>query len=331
MAAASRRYDAGVVITTQLSLNRGDLLPIPEFEVLEPDAGIKLAIAERAAGGPLHDATLPLLDCVRSGFEARIIGEVGQAVAVEASRYAVFDAYARKRLGTDATDGIEVLARVAGYLCERVSFGLTVRELDRLAERGRIASRLLQRLGNTNLLTTRGDRVSFAHELLLDAFTAGSIVRRPDDRAVTLLAALHAPQHRERQALIVGAIDDVTVLMQVLADIDDAALVEACLAGLCGAQARIWASRTSEKVIRRMRAEIEHIAFEISDEALFNVRAVQSSLLQWTPKETAFLRAFAVRLADGHHFDEIFDAIAAMDRRLVHEHERLRSRRADER
>ena len=325
IAAASRRYGGSIVVTAQSFLDRGDLLQLHEIAVSEPDADTKSAIATRASGGvPLHDSIEPLLNSISSGLEARLLGEIGRDIAGEPSRYAIFDAYVRKRLGAGAADGIRALARIAGFLSDRVSFGLTVRELDRVSERENISAGLLQRLHETNLLTTRGDRASFGHELFLNAFTAEAVIRRGNGEASEVLAALRSPRHAERQALIVGAIDDEALLTGVLNEISDATLIEACFSGQCGAHARLWAERRGEEVFRRMRAEIEQIEFEISDEAWLKIRPVVSSLFQWTPQEKSFLRAFAIRVSGGHLFDAILDVIAAMDRRLVHEHTRLR-------
>lgn len=325
VAAAVRRYESSVVITTRSSLDRGELLQLDEVAVSEPDAYTKSAIATRASGGaPLRDLVEPLLNSVCSGLEARLIGEIGREISREPSRYAIFDAYVRKRLGDDAVDGIQAMARLAGFLSDRISFGLTVRELDRLAQRERISAGLLRRLHEANLLTTRGDRVSFGHELFLSAFAAEAVVRRADGKASDILESLRSPRHAESQALIIGAIDDDALLMVVLAEIADPALIEACISGQCGSHARIWAERRGEEIIGRMRDEIKQIAFEINDGAWLNIRPVEASLFQWITQEKGFLQVFGIRMSEGHRFGAIFDAIAAMDHRLAHEHERLR-------
>jgi hypothetical protein len=205
VAAAARRYEASVVITTRSSVDRGELLQLDEIAVSEPDAYTKSAIATRASGGaPLHESVEPLLNSVCSGLEARLIGEIGREISSEPSRYAIFDAYVRKRLGEDAVDGIQALARLAGFLSDRISFGLTVRELDRLAERERIPARLLRRLHEANLLTTRGDRASFGHELFLNAFAAEAVVRRGDGKASDILYQLPLTLTRDEGVVWVG-------------------------------------------------------------------------------------------------------------------------------
>lgn len=143
---------------------------------------------------------------VASGLEARLIGEVGRAIAPDASRYAIFDGYVRKRLGNDAPEGIGALARIAGFLSDRISFSLTIRERDRFAERGQIPAALLRRLRETNLLVERGERASFGHELFLNSFAAEAVIRRANGNAQEILDALDSP-HADRKALIVGGLD----------------------------------------------------------------------------------------------------------------------------
>lgn len=324
IAAASRRYEASVVVTAQSSLERAELLQLREIAITEPDLDTKLAIAKQASGnGPLHTSVESLLNSVSSGIEARLLGEIGRNISSEPSRYAIFDAYVRKRLGDNAVDGIRALARVAGYLSDRISFGLTVRDLDRFSEQQDISTDLLRRLHETNLLTERGGRASFAHELFLNAFAAEAVIRRANGSVTDIIEALRSPRHAERRVLIIGAIDDQALLAAVLAEIDDAMLIEACLSRQCGVYAHTWAEGRCEEVIKRMRAEIEQIEFEIGDAAAPIIQPAEASLFPWSAQERAFLAASGVRMSEGHHLDTILEAIAAMDDRLAHEHERL--------
>lgn len=332
LAAVARRIRAiaSVIVTTHSSLEREELLKLRLIAVPEPDSDTKLAIARQAsADRPLHDSVELLLASVGSGLEARLLGEIGRDISNEPSRYSIFDAYVRKRLGEVAVDGIRALTRIAGFLSDRISFGLTVRELDRLCEQEGIPAGLVQRMYETNLLTKRGDRASFGHELFLNAFTAESIIRRAYGKASDLSEMLRSPRHEDRRTLIVGAIDDDTVSTAVLAEIADATLIGECLSGQCGAHARIWADRRVEEVIGHMRAEIEQVEFEIGDATWGNIQPVEENLFQWTPQENAFLHAIGYRVWDGHQLVPILDAIAAMDRRLAHERKRLRDAARD--
>src|SRR5581483_4022131 len=134
IAAAVKRYDAHAIMSSQIPLERDDLLPARIYAVQQPDKNAKLAIARQAAGVQ-DDVLEPLLETVGSGLEAKMVGQLGPHLPIGTSRYGLFDAYVRQRLGSAASDGIRALSRVAGMMTDRVSFGLSVRELDRLSDR----------------------------------------------------------------------------------------------------------------------------------------------------------------------------------------------------
>ena len=116
VAALSRRYESGILVTSQIPLARADLLPLREIEVPVPDRSVKLSIAMNAsAGQALPPGAEVLLDSVASGLEAGLVGEVGCEINTGASRYSLFDAFARKRLGGLASDGIRALLLIAGW------------------------------------------------------------------------------------------------------------------------------------------------------------------------------------------------------------------------
>ena len=166
LAALARRYEANLLLTSQCPLARSDLLPLHTVEVPPATPETKSAIARNVTGGDALPSELEyLLDAVATGLEARLIGEAGQQISPGSSRYALFDAFARKRLDDMASDGIRLLSQVAGWLSERVAFSLSVRDLDRLIDLDCEPHATATQLRTAGLLTQRGDRISFAHEM----------------------------------------------------------------------------------------------------------------------------------------------------------------------
>jgi hypothetical protein len=323
MAAAAKRYEVQVILSSQSPLERNDLLPARIFAVQQPDKKAKLAIAQQAAG-VRSDILEPLLDTVGSGLEAKMVGQLGQQLPIGTSRYGLFDAYVRERLGSAASDGIRALSRIAGMMTDRVSFGLSVRELDRLSDREGVSGALLQTLRTANILQTRGDRVSFSHEMFLSVFAAEAIVRRAKGDPEAVVAALRLPQHIEVRPLVLGAIDDDAVRRQVLLQQSDAQMIRACLAGQCGRDAQIWANQRCDEVLFRIREEIDGISFEIEKEAFLDVRPTPASERAWSPEDSAVLDALPYELMTGRRLDDVLGLVAKMDRRLMEEHQRLR-------
>ena len=219
LAALARRYQANLLVTSQCPVARSDLLPLHAITVAPAAPETKTAIALNVTGGDsLPEQLKPLLESVTTGLEARLIGEVGRDLGGGKSRYALFDLFARKRLAEAATDGIALLSRIAGWLSERIAFSLSNRDLDRLLDEHHMPSVLADRLHAAGLLTRRGDRVSFVHELFLDAFAAEHVLRHAAGDPKMVLHALAAPRNDGRKTLIVGAIDDGTLLTAVWHD-----------------------------------------------------------------------------------------------------------------
>lgn len=325
MAAAAKRYDARTVVSSQTPLERDDLLPARIYAVQAPDKKAKLDIARQRAAGIGDDILEPLLDTVASGLEAKLVGQLGQQLPTGASRYGLFDAYVRERLGSPASDGIRALSRIAGMMTDRVSFGLSVRELDRLSDREGVSGALLRTLKTANILQVRGDRVSFGHEMFLNVFAAEAIVRRANGDPDAIVAALRLPQHIEVRPLVVGAIDDDAVQRQVLLQQSDAPLIRACLAGQCGRAAQRWANQRIDEVLGHLDEEIDQVAFEIEKEKAFlGIRVKSGTIWDWSSEDRAVLDALPCELMTGRRLDDVLRLIGKMDQRLVKEHSRLR-------
>ena len=323
--ALARKYEANLLVTSQCPLVRGDLLPLHPVEVPPATPETKTAIALNVTGGDaLHNELEHLLDAVATGLEARLIGEAGQQLGCGSSRYALFDAFARKRLDDMASDGIRLLSQVAGRLSERVAFSMSVRDLDRLMELDREPHATATRLQTAGLLTQRGDRISFAHEMFFHAFAAENVVRRAAGRSAEVLTALASPHHADRKAFIIGAIDDDYLRDQVLEGLMDAQSIAACIAGACGRTAREWAEARCGALWKRLRAEALGAIFRISDQGWMNIAFEEATLTAWTGLERAFLAVMPQRIVEGHYLDEVLDTTGVLDRRIAEEGVRLR-------
>ena len=81
VAALARKYEAGVLVTSQIPLADGGLLDLQKVDVPPPTMETKAAIAEKAAEGRVPRLnTEKLLAAVSTALEARLAGEVGTAV-----------------------------------------------------------------------------------------------------------------------------------------------------------------------------------------------------------------------------------------------------------
>ena len=222
MAALAGRNEGGVLMASQVTAVRSDLLDLQEIDVPPPTMETKFASAKAASEGKARPELIErLLAAVSTGLEASLVGEVGVAVNLGSSRYALFDAFGRNRLGRPAGDGICVLSELAGWLCERFACSLSIREFDRLMDGSGLPTELRELVIDRGLPTLRGDRVSFPHEMFLDAFAGKAVVRPSGGRPEPVLRAAAAPLHAARKDLVIGAIDDDSMLERVLPKLED--------------------------------------------------------------------------------------------------------------
>lgn len=326
IAAISKRFGMGVLITSQVEPARRDLLPyLPEVIVPATERNVKVTIASRALKGACWSPTMEaLIDSVESGLEASLVGEVGLQASFGVSRYGLFDAYARKRLRADASDGIRALSLIAGWLTDHVALSLTVRDLDRLSQTHQIPATLLADLIDSGLLSSRGDRVSLGHEQFFCAFSAESVIRRSAGLPDKILTALGSPRHSDQKEFIVGAIDDDFLLLQVLSQVADPSIVAGCLSGRCGRGAKDWSERHMSSVLTRMLDEAEGARFLVTGDTWWEAAFDPEHLAEWSAQDGAFIQCLPQLLVEGHYLPQVFGVVEALDRKIDEEIYRLR-------
>ena len=324
IAALAHKYEASILVTSQVSLARGALLELRKIDVFPPTMETKVAIANQASDdSALLKASEQLLAAVTSGLEARLVGEVGAASRPGSSRYGLFDAFARKRLGELASDCIHALSEVAAWLFDRFALSMSVRDFDRLMDYNGVSPALRRLILKRGLLTLRGDRVSFPHEMFFDAFAAEAIVRQANGQPELFLKALGAPLHSARKDLVIGAIDDDVLLEQLVPELEDYASITACLLGRCGSRAQELAEAHCRKLWSRLRDEACNARFKVGRQGWGNVGFESASLTRWSRSDQAFFGILPELIAGGRFLDETLDIIGILDRRIAEEFLRL--------
>lgn len=324
LAAWIRRYSTSLLVSSQTKPERDDLLALRTVDVLPATMTTKTTIAATVMDAEvLPEGIEQLLRAVASGLEADIIGHVGREITPRSSRFSLFDAYARKRLGIDASAGIRALSHVAAWLSKRTSFSLSVRDLDRLLEDKQVAQGLSQRLRDVGLLSSRGDRVSFPHEMFLDAFAADAVVQDSAGKPERVLSALRAPVHSGRRDLILGAMDDPLLRENVLPALSDPDCISPCITGACGGHAEAWAHERCLEVLRLMHDEASNARLEFYDSSRSMLVFDDDALPKWDSADRAFVDALHHAIAQGKYIDAVFEIVLILDKRLEEESGRL--------
>jgi len=324
VAALADRYGIGLLVTSQVQPDRPQLLELVDVNVPPPTKEIKIAIADGASDGKVGlESVKELLDAVSTGLEAKLVGEVGASVTQGSSRFALFDAFARHRLGKAASGGIRVLSDIAARLSTRFAFSLSIRDFDRLMDESGVSSELRGLIIDKGLLATKGDRVSFPHEMFLDAFAAEAVVRQAGDDPNLILEALNSPLHAARKNLVIGAIEDDIMLDNLLPRLEDDTSIRACLDGECGRHAQAWAEAYCGKLWSPLREEAASVCFEVGSNHLGDVGFARASLTEWTRCDRAFIVLLPELMGKGQYLEEAMDIVRIMDRRIEEESLRL--------
>ena len=324
VAALADRYGTGLLVTSQIQPDRPQLLELVDVNVPPPTKEIKIAIAEGASDDKVGlESVKDLLDAVSTGLEAKLVGEVGAKVTQGSSRFGLFDAFARHRLGEAASDGIRVLSMIAGWLSTRFAFSLSIRDFDRLMDEYNVSSKLWKMLIDRGLLMIKGDRVSFPHEMFLDAFAAEAVVRQAGDDPNLILEALKSPLHAARKNLVIGAIEDDIMLDNLLQRLEDDTSIRACIRGECGRHAQDWAEAHCRKLWGPLREEAANVCFEVGSNHPGDVGFTRASLQEWTRCDQAFIVLLPELLARGQYLEDAMDIVRVMDGRIKEESLRL--------
>ena len=321
--AASIMYDAAIVVSSQIEIDRPDLLALQKVTVSAPTHDLKVKIASLNAASA--ELLAPLLQTIASGIEASLIGLMGREVNQVASRSALFDGFVRRRLGASASEGITLLCCVAELLFERMTFSLSTREVDRILVRERLGVEVLQEVLQARLLIKRGESLSFVHEMYLNVLAAESIVRRANSDLETLTRAFALPRFSELRAFVAGAIEDRELLSRLISATTDVQLLKASLKGECGNDARWLVTQGLNAVMRKLRSEVETVHFFIAPDKHWRMGVEPTSCIAWTEHERAMLSALPAALALDPYSREFLDILRLLDQKLDGERARLRS------
>lgn len=315
--AFSLRYGAGIVISSQEALARQELLTIQEVEVRPPSLALKSQLAGLGAGDGNFANCQALLEVVTSGLEADLIGQAAASLPAGASKFVLFDTVARLRLGNAAVAGIGSLSAFAEELMNRAAFSLSVREFDRLAGALELTDATRRAIRESRLVLQRGDRLSFSHEMFLSAFAAESVIRTANKDATRLDVSLRSPRFHASKALIVGAIEDETLLDVILNRTTDQSLLESCVQGECGEAAQRIVKIQIKEQLAEMVAEPADLRFLLNGEG-WNSSAIEPTAPRpGLARFGAHLPAVGWMLMQGLYFGEVMAACRAMDNKIA--------------
>lgn len=311
------RLGSALIVSTQHKLSRPELLSMKAVIVMHPSDELKMALARIEELGDQVGNCTGLLQAARSGLEAVLVGQAGSLLPVGASRFALFDAYSRTKLGSAPSEGVRILSALASILAERACFSLSIREFDRLGDSVGLSTDARNTLFRSQLLFQRGDRVSFEHELFYAAFAAEAVIRKAGGDASQIRSALKSPRFHSSRSFIIGGVEDDRVTQDVLERNMDQDLLAACCRGECGAFAQSIVKRRIEAILDAMVIEAQGIRFELVGEGWDSVAVVGASLRLDTKDCHSYLHAIGQCLMEGQCLDAVMAACKYLDEAIA--------------
>jgi len=311
------RYGAGLVLTSQGALARQELLSIEEIFVSPPQPALKSRLAKLSPEDENFTNCQALLEIARSGLEAELIGQAAASLPAGASKFLIFDTVARRRFGDSAAAGTRALCRFAEELISQTVFSLSEREFDRFCDATGVTDSTRRVILESRLLSQRGDRISFSHEMFFSAFMAESAVRAAHKDSERVQSVLRSPRFHGSKVLIIGAIEDDSTLRDVLHKITDQSILESCVRGECGDAARRIVNAKLDVLLAEMVAQPSDLHFLLNGEGWSSSSIEPDTRRPILSNFEAFLPAIGWLLMQGLHLDQVMTACRAMEEKIV--------------
>jgi hypothetical protein len=322
--ALARRMGALLVITGQ-DAKPGEFAGLGGMTVARPSLELKKRIA-RAVGGQLTPVALDVLQAVGSGIEAALVGQLGADLKANATRLLLIDQYIRKRLAGHARAGSFGLRRLASSLHTQIAFSMAEANFDDSMRAKGLGFAECDALFAAGLLVRRSGRISFSHEMILNACAAFDLARAAADNPKGFGQRMSTPVLEPIAGDIISAIDDAAVCRGVLSEVIDSSLLGDAARGhfgpIAGSTAWDLLNEATEACIEEIRGA--RLALSKEGDAV-RIGWEDATRREWTYPEEARLRAVGHLAVHGSGLDIFLKLCAEMDARLAME----RSRCAD--
>ena len=320
------RHGATLLITSQfLPKEITTTLEIFKLGTLERADKLAIACLDETSESKLSD----LIDTIRSGIDAKIIGEIAGEIQGSCSRAELFDRFIRKRIGVVepiSTAVFDAMTLSAQAMHNDLSASLSVTHLHLLiAALGNTGS-LIHSMERSGLFSLDHHRryASFTHEQYQHFFAAWAIARECRT-ASDLVTALEVPRNMATRTFILGLyamVQSPSALGAIIKELAIADVLDDCISGQCGTDLQAAAEELVSSSFERVVPEISELVFVPHSTSFGRVKFGKLSR-KWTPAERWAFGVVGKRLSQGDHINEFLDLAEQMDKRLESESKRL--------
>ena len=300
-----------LIITIQVPEPTLQELGFQEIYVQRPSPEIREAIATAHSQLYTGKKLMPILSAISTGLEAKMVGELGSPEFITDSRFSLFAAFIKKKLGEAHISGFLLMALIAKSMSKKITFSLSARSVEMLLLNHALVSSIYKQCLNSGILDERSGKISFSHEMFFNFFVAESVSRFATNSNEILLA-LNAPKNADKKLLIIGSIDEDQLINQVLTCINDPNVFDSLLRGEGGEYCQLWVNKRLTELLPRIAAEINNCEFEFA-ETPHHFQCVESRLTNWSDHDIGLLFAIPGKLTSGDSLEQVLEITGKMD------------------
>ncbi|WP_315770942.1 MULTISPECIES: NERD domain-containing protein [unclassified Bradyrhizobium] len=319
--ALARRMGALLVVTDQHAKPEV-FAGLRGVVVARPSTKLKERIAQ-SVGGELTPIALDVLRAVRSGIEASLVGQIGCDLKADVTRLLLIDQYIRKRLAGQARAGSLGLRRLAALLHAQVAFSLAEPDFDDFMRSQGLGFAECDALFTSGLLVRRAGRISFSHEMILNACAAVDLARAATKNPVDFGQRLSTPILEPIAGDIVTAIEDAAASRSVFSQVISSSLLGDAASGHFGPIAASTAWNLLNEVAEACVSELRNARLVLSKSGgSVRIGWDDATRREWTSPEKARLGAIGRLAVHGPGLEIFLGLCAEMDARLATERRR---------
>lgn len=315
----AKRYRAQLVIISQ-SKQSGLLKGLSHLEVTIPSLDLKLRIAEEASSN-LSNSARQMIEAVRSGLEARLVGELQEELGVGITKVNLIDQYVRNRLGVTSRSTYSALRAFALQIFDQASYSASETTFDRLMHMSGLNDQQCAILLSSGLLERRAGRISFIHEMFLFGCAVQAYAQLSASDTTAVSDALNGAFGTALAQDVLAAIDDEKILLELLSCSTSSDVIAQSVMGRSGPSAKSAAEAILTGACSLIVADIQCATLELT--------VTERPFLQWSHvpnhsiEKVAQFGAMGIAAKHGYLVDEYLDLCRLMDDRLSAECRRL--------
>jgi hypothetical protein len=323
--------NARIIISGQTLTEVPSSLQGPTVLLSLPDAEQKLELVEAHLKRPFPADARFALDMISNAHDAMVWAEVYKHSIPGSSRYALYDSFARRHLGStpDADIAYRALTHLAAEMHNNFVFSLPkaavattiARSVNQHAHEGIITGTIIQ----SGLLQVAAGHAAFRHELVQSFFATGNLLISSNN-ADALSRTLGRPINAELVEFAIGSLFSSGDIDYALAHCRSTPVLCACLVGRCGPRAARTVADHCVAALGRLSARYCAASFDCGPEEQLWLTIDLSACPPLDDKDQLYLSAAAMIAPEAGLLPPFLATFGSIDAKIERDTIRFRER-----